>query len=307
MVPFNGLIETHIVKMSSFLDALSNPPDDRSYFIPKADNIKKEDPIVVTDKEIYCITENLAKKSMEIVNSLSGDSKTIFLTFHDTVLKKVHEESGTEWKVIEKPKEELKIESKELEGLSKEAYILTREALQQCEAELKELRNKLEEERILRQSMQHIIVNMADTMHTQIDERVKIHVDKVMDSDSVDLEFCNLLHRRTTFYKQEATPLINIQEIEADKSLPVPLPRPRGRVVKKSLSTPKFNTLQPKETKTNQPPSNRPIVPPRKIQQNNISQPQITRKPQDSSSSYRALPPVPQRKVVTKSNSFVTS
>ena len=204
MVPFNDLIRDHIKKTSLFLEALANPPNSRSFFIPKADLDVNDEPSHATPGQIRLLAESLSSYAKEISQVLTDDARARFLVFHSTTLKKAHEEADFDWEELQKPKE-IVLDNTEFDGVSREAFILVREALQLCEDELKELRHKLEEERILRKSMQHIIVNLADSMHFHIDEAVKRHVETIRHTEGVDKEFCNFLNTNQNF-KRHTTP-----------------------------------------------------------------------------------------------------
>jgi hypothetical protein len=80
--------------------------------------------------------------------------------------------------------------------ISKEAFLILWETLRQCEDELRETRVRLAEERGLRASMQAVISNIADDMHSAITEQVAQNIQKITYAATVagfDQKFCNEL------------------------------------------------------------------------------------------------------------------
>ena len=200
----NDLVKKHIPLTAEFLAEIANPPEDGSYYLPKADTKKPDGEVhSIQPDQLHLIVSKIAEIPNKMIAYLPNEeSVQQFRNFHNKILRDVHEVDPIGWVPFEIPKEEPVPEADvDFDGMSRSAFLLMREALAQCEDELKEMRHKLEEERILRQSMQHIIINIADTIHFQIDERVRMHVENITKraaDPTVGEGFCELLARRST-------------------------------------------------------------------------------------------------------------
>lgn len=80
---------------------------------------------------------------------------------------------------------------------SRESFLFLREAFKQCEAELKETKIRLEEETMLRRSMQAVVLELADSIHAQIDQRVAIKMGLIEEKSKGDkgLDICDEILR----------------------------------------------------------------------------------------------------------------
>lgn len=206
MIPFNNLISKHIKKTSDFLEKLANPPENGSYFIPKADQVNSSnDEIESTTVEIRKVVSKLIENAPKIKDALDPEVADAFISFYNGPLQQIDKIESIGWKTLEERKQRNPIEvndqNLEFGNISRDAFLLAREALCQCEEELSELRSKLEEERLLRFSMQHIIQNMAESIHFRFDENVQHHVQLITsrrESSDIGDDFCELLFRKST-------------------------------------------------------------------------------------------------------------
>ena len=77
--------------------------------------------------------------------------------------------------------------------VSREAFLLLREAFSQCEAELREVKIRLEEESTLRRNMQEMVGTLTDSMQTRVKAQVEFKLNIIKERAAergIDMSFC---------------------------------------------------------------------------------------------------------------------
>ena len=142
----------------------------------------------------------------------------------------------------------------EFEEINREAFLLMREAFQQCEAELREAKLLLEEERELRTSMQEILNRITETMQDKINDRVSFKMDLIAqraEECGVDMAFCQDIlkgnHREPEPEAVSSSISIDLSDIS---TLIFTSKKPPAKTSARQASKPKREAMAPKDRKS---------------------------------------------------------
>jgi len=195
MIPFNDIVKQRHQEMEEFLLSLTDyesMPDEVSR--PRSSS------------QVLSALQHTPKQSGHVVRAAASEIAANFSLIQthaeevnvtekveqlESILEKIKKEDPEfGWASKESVSE---VEAEPDFEVSREAFLLLREAFSQCEAELREVKIRLEEESTLRRNMQEMVGTLTDSMQTRVKAQVEFKLNIIKERAAergIDMSFC---------------------------------------------------------------------------------------------------------------------